>query len=63
MNFRFTPCVHKAGTDTYLEALYFKVRTRSPNSLFFNVMQIVGAVGIGMLLDSNRLGSRPTWDF
>ena len=39
-------------------ALYFNIRTRSLNSLMFNVMQIFGAVWIAVLLDSKKISSR-----
>ena len=39
-------------------ALYFNIRTRSLNSLMFNVMQIVGAIWIGLMLDNKKITSR-----
>ena len=39
-------------------ALYFNIRTRSLNSLMFNVMQIFGAVWIAVLLDNKKMSSR-----
>lgn len=39
-------------------ALYFNIRTRSLNSLMFNVMQIFGAVWIAALLDNKKIPSR-----
>lgn len=45
---------------TAVEALYFNIRTRSLNSLMFNVMQIIGAIWIGLMLDSWRIASRRT---
>ncbi len=39
-------------------ALYFNIRTRSLNSLMFNVMQVVGAIFIGFMLDNSRISSR-----
>lgn len=39
-------------------ALYFNIRTRSLSSVFFNVMQIIGAIWIGFLLDYTKIGSR-----
>ncbi|KAL8704647.1 MAG: hypothetical protein Q9201_002181 [Fulgogasparrea decipioides] len=43
-----------------LNSLYFNIRTRSLNSLMFNVMQIVGAIWIGLMLDSWKIASRRT---
>ena len=44
-------------------ALYFNIRTRSLNSVCSNLMQIVGAIWIGILLDNRRFGSRRTRGF
>ncbi|KAL8720880.1 MAG: hypothetical protein Q9225_002325 [Loekoesia sp. 1 TL-2023] len=43
-----------------LNSLYFNIRTRSLNSLMFNMMQIVGAVWIGLMLDNWKIASRRT---
>ncbi|KAL8912808.1 MAG: hypothetical protein Q9171_002266 [Xanthocarpia ochracea] len=43
-----------------LNSLYFNIRTRSLNSLMFNVMQIVGAIWIGLMLDNWKIASRRT---
>ncbi|KAL8738891.1 MAG: hypothetical protein Q9181_000418 [Wetmoreana brouardii] len=43
-----------------LNSLYFNIRSRSLNSLMFNVMQIVGAIWIGLMLDSWKIASRRT---
>ncbi|KAI4213366.1 MAG: hypothetical protein LQ349_009289, partial [Xanthoria aureola] len=41
-----------------LNSLYFNIRTRSLNSLMFNVMQVVGAIFIGFMLDNSKISSR-----
>ncbi|KAL8957741.1 MAG: hypothetical protein Q9183_005979, partial [Haloplaca sp. 2 TL-2023] len=40
--------------------LYFNIRTRSLNSLMFNLMQIIGAIWIGLMLDNWKIASRRT---
>ena len=44
-------------------ALYFNIRTRSLNSVSSNLMQIVGAIWIGILLDNEKIGNRRTRGF
>lgn len=39
-------------------ALYFNIRTRSLNSLMFNIFQVIGAVFIAFMLDNSRISSR-----
>ncbi|KAL8990143.1 MAG: hypothetical protein Q9169_008198 [Polycauliona sp. 2 TL-2023] len=41
-----------------LNSLYFNIRTRSLNSLMFNVFQVVGAIFIGFMLDNSKISSR-----
>ncbi|KAL9585314.1 MAG: hypothetical protein Q9203_004298 [Teloschistes exilis] len=43
-----------------LNSLYFNIRTRSLNSVMFNVMQIIGAIWIGLMLDNWKISSRRT---
>ena len=47
----------KTRTETCL-ALYFNIRTRSLNSLMFNIFQVIGAVFIGFMLDNSKISSR-----
>ena len=47
----------------FYAALYFNIRTRSLNSVCYNLLQIVGAIWIAILLDNKKLGNRRTRSF
>jgi len=44
-------------------ALYFNIRTRSLNSLMFNIFQVIGAVFVASMLDNKMISSRRTRGF